>query len=55
MGNFWGIDLAQAHMFFLTLYPNQKGITIQDLENFARKGVGGNKGGEYETKEEKEK
>jgi hypothetical protein len=55
VGNFWSIDLAQAHMFFPALYPNQKCIPIQDLENFARKYVGGNKWREYQIEEERKK
>jgi hypothetical protein len=42
-------------MFFLALYPNQKCISIQDLENLARKDVGGNKWREYQIEEERKK
>jgi hypothetical protein len=55
VANFWSIDLAQAHMFFPVLYPNQKRIPIQDLENFTRKDAGGNKWGEYQVEEERKK
>jgi hypothetical protein len=40
-------------MFFPALHPDEKCVPIQDLKDFARKGVGGNKRDESQIEEKR--